>query len=98
MDDRHTVKPGDRVKDGGGKHVTVVRSHEYISLELATLARLEIVDRAAYGALNRAAKSLADVYGCIPHMAYSLLFDVLIRVIGCDATELARAVLVERMA
>ncbi len=91
------LRSGDRVRDGSGHHFTVVPAAEYLPLEGAMRTGLELVDRAAYGALHRAAKSLAGLYGSLPYVAYSLMFEVVLHVVGCDATELARAVLVERM-
>jgi hypothetical protein len=91
------ISSGDRVRDSRGKHFTVVPAAEYLSLEAAQLMQLEIVDRPFYGALSRGATALSELYGRIPYMDYSLLFKVVLRTIGGQPTDLARAVLRERM-
>jgi hypothetical protein len=94
---RMTVyRSGDRVKDAAGKYFFVEFEGDVVPIEVAQENDFAIVDRAAYGALDRAAQGLARLYIALPRSAYDAAFDLALHIIGCEAIELARAVMRER--
>jgi hypothetical protein len=89
-------RPGDRVKDAAGNHFVIEFEEDAVPIELAQNAGFAIVDRAAYGALDRAAQRLATLYLTLPREAYDAAFELVLLTIGCEPIDLARAVMRER--
>jgi hypothetical protein len=86
-------RPGDRVKDAAGKHFVIGFEEDAVAIEVARNAGFAIVDRAAYGAIDRAAQRLAILYLTLPHEAYDAAFELVLFTIGCEPIDLARAVM-----
>jgi len=89
-------RPGDRVKDATGNHFIIALDGEFVDVAVAQRKRLEIVDRASYGALDRAAERLALFYHTLPSPTYAAIFELVLHAIGCESTDLARAVVRKR--
>ncbi len=89
-------RAGDRVKDIAGNHFIIEFEEDVVAIEVARKHRFVIVDRAAYGALDRAARGLAHLYLTLPHPAYAAVFALILHTIGCEPIDLARAVMRER--
>ncbi len=91
-----SYQPGDRVKDSAGNHFVIEFDGDFVSVEVARRQGFEIVDRAAYGAIERAAPRLAYLYLKLSPQAYNTVFTLVLETIGCEAVTLARAVVRER--
>jgi hypothetical protein len=89
-------RPGDRVKDAAGNHFVIEFEEDSVPIEVARDAGFAIVDRAAYGAIDRAAQGLAILYLTLPRQAYDAVFELVLFTIGCEPIELAGAVMRER--
>jgi len=89
-------RPGDRVTDAAGNHFVIEFEEDAVPIELARNAGFAIVDRAAYGALERAAQGLSSLYLTLPGQAYDAAFELVVLTIGCEPMDLARAVMRER--
>ncbi len=89
-------RAGDSVKDSAGNHFVIEFEEDVVAIEVARNNRFVIVDRAAYGAMDRAAKGLANLYLTLPRPAYAAVFELVLHTIGCEPIDLARAVMRER--